>query len=548
MQLKLLQFYFIFTLCNNVNCEFYQYVKRVGLYFGYGNEEVQENINDEMLGQVVPYELPVSDEKFISEAAKLTGVALSQLDSCQHRVVLKLQTSCDKMNDEQLAKMAVMLLNCQSAVEGRKIYPCTDTMSIKDCTVNMDPDTWNSYHLMSNRARAVCYSVRQSQFRGLTEYTINRLMTAARNQLFNLDKISKDQENLHEMAQQSLESVAKGQEFLVQQQKDFQQAQLHNQLALENNIQRLSDEKRIIKETNEELMKMTHSVQGKIEQAAWQLRMHTDESRVNHQELIDDLIGIQNKVQIIFQQIQDSSELLLKQSEMAHQQYKATLTQLVEVNATVHSLVSLVGGTRKALEERLIWINNALGGTDLALERLYAISWHTGFLLVAMISCAFLGAQTITRLMVTISLPLNLALTLQHSEHALNPLQLSTSVGACILIQLLVSSIMVLWQSKMLRHAIPMIKEKLTPQKQNCNGVKYVNEEDDYPDSLTFTSPLRNEHISSRSRSRTPLILNGSSKSYCSAKTRLGTPCKLTALTGRNFCYRHQTGDSIYGD
>lgn len=114
------------------------------------------------------------------------------------------------MNDEQVAKMAVMLLNCQSAAEGRRIYPCTDSMSIKDCTTTMDADTWNSYHLMSNRARAVCYSVRQAQFRGLTEYTINKLLYAARDQLNSLSKLSKDQEDLHIMAEESLNVVAQG--------------------------------------------------------------------------------------------------------------------------------------------------------------------------------------------------------------------------------------------------------------------------------------------------------------------------------------------------
>ncbi|CAH1982174.1 unnamed protein product [Acanthoscelides obtectus] len=58
------------------------------------------------------------------------------------------------MNDEQLAKMAVHLLNCQSYVEGRPTYACSDEMSIRDCTKHMDSDTWTSYHLMSNRARA----------------------------------------------------------------------------------------------------------------------------------------------------------------------------------------------------------------------------------------------------------------------------------------------------------------------------------------------------------------------------------------------------------
>lgn len=48
----------------------------------------------------------------------------------------------------------------------------------------MDPDIWNSYHIMTNRARAVCYSVRQQQFRGLTEMTVNKLMHTGKN-IFN---------------------------------------------------------------------------------------------------------------------------------------------------------------------------------------------------------------------------------------------------------------------------------------------------------------------------------------------------------------------------
>jgi len=52
----------------------------------------------------------------------------SALDICQHNVVLKIKTSCSSMTEEELAKMAVNLLNCQSAVDGRKIFPCAETM------------------------------------------------------------------------------------------------------------------------------------------------------------------------------------------------------------------------------------------------------------------------------------------------------------------------------------------------------------------------------------------------------------------------------------
>jgi hypothetical protein len=47
----------------------------------------------------------------------------------------------------------------------------------------MDADTWNAYHLMSNRARAVCYSARSHQFRALTELTVNKLMQSAHSQI-----------------------------------------------------------------------------------------------------------------------------------------------------------------------------------------------------------------------------------------------------------------------------------------------------------------------------------------------------------------------------
>lgn len=52
---------------------------------------------------------------------------------------------------------------------------------------------WNAYHLMSNRARAVCYAARSTQFRALTELTVNKLMESAHAQIKTLSslKVSK---------------------------------------------------------------------------------------------------------------------------------------------------------------------------------------------------------------------------------------------------------------------------------------------------------------------------------------------------------------------
>lgn len=55
--------------------------------------------------------------------------------------------------------------------------------SLKQCTADMDSDTWNAYHIVSNRARSVCYATRQQHFRRRAELTVNALISTATSQL-----------------------------------------------------------------------------------------------------------------------------------------------------------------------------------------------------------------------------------------------------------------------------------------------------------------------------------------------------------------------------
>ncbi|CAG2055434.1 unnamed protein product [Timema podura] len=132
----------------------------------------------------------------------------------------KLLSSCSLMSEEEISKMSVNLLNCQSAIEGRQQFPCTDDMlltaaaplpqyyhlssnktfwrtpqlkleqnqkettlnsggkrgSLEECTHLMDPLTRNTHALVKMRALSVCDSVKM-------EMTINKLITATRDQL-----------------------------------------------------------------------------------------------------------------------------------------------------------------------------------------------------------------------------------------------------------------------------------------------------------------------------------------------------------------------------
>lgn len=131
-----------------------------------------------------------------------------------------------------------------------------------------------------------------------------------------------------------------------------------------------------------------------------------------------------NVLVIDFFFVEDSAELLLNQSEIAKKHYEDTLMQLAEVNKTVAGLIDLVANTKRTLEEKLIWLSSSLGGTDLALERLYIIVWHLTLLFVSMIACAFLGAPVNVRLIVAGLPPINMALALTRNENAVGPFNL----------------------------------------------------------------------------------------------------------------------------
>ncbi|XP_066251045.1 protein brambleberry-like [Euwallacea similis] len=559
-----------------VQANLQDYIKGIASYFSPSNSGKQDELYGSEYTQNIPYEVSTLDEKFISEAVKLTGVAISELDSCQQRVVLKLRSDCNKMNDEQLAKMAVQLLNCQSYVEGRKTYPCNEEMSIKKCTQEMDSDTWTSYHLMSNRARAVCYMVRQSQFRGLAEHTVNRLMEASKDQLKSLGRIAANQESIFSLAENTYDSLSRAQKELSKQQKDMQQAQLHGQMVVESNIMRLVDEKRLIHETHNKLIQMTQEVQDKLENSAKMIADQSSKTKINHNELLEDIISVQEKANGLFEKIDIYSEILLKQNKEFKDQYVSTLRNLHEINETVHTLVNLVGGTRQVLEERLSWVMTALGGTDEAVERLYLVLWHIGLILLSMLACAFLSARASTRL-IAITVPVaNLTMALYGKDH-FTFINLVSWIAGLITAQIFIFWAMSFRKTRL--QAIGWTQSKTNPTTSDISSIstrsssastnsRYLevnrnttqlftnqeelehNETDYYDDNFSpITPPIsRNGHYSrirSRSRSNTPLLLNSSSR--CGAKTRAGTPCKLSSLPEKQFCYKHQGGDSIMG-
>ena len=61
----------------------------------------------------------------------------------------------------------------------------------------MDPDTWTTYHIISNRARALCYVRAQQQFRIQTEAVVNRLKSVTLQHLKDAENLAQINDQVH---------------------------------------------------------------------------------------------------------------------------------------------------------------------------------------------------------------------------------------------------------------------------------------------------------------------------------------------------------------
>lgn len=77
----------------------------------------------------INFELPHNNDKFIEDGLHLiTSAQNGELDKCNHRIVFSLKDNCNRLNTEQIGKLAVLLLNCQLESEGRDSVLCHDEM------------------------------------------------------------------------------------------------------------------------------------------------------------------------------------------------------------------------------------------------------------------------------------------------------------------------------------------------------------------------------------------------------------------------------------
>lgn len=355
---------------------------------------------------VVPFEMKTADDEFLQEGKKY-GLQLSTLDVCHHKVLLGLTSSCSKLNEEDLGKLSVRLLNCQSAVEGRPTFPCTDEMPLRQCTQGMDQHTWNTYHLISNRARAVCYSTRQQQFYAKTEMTVNKLVWTTDQQVKAMGQLEQEQQKVSALTSQTLETMSSGQKALMQQQEKLKSSQQTVQNFVTENLKELMLEKALIAAGQRELAQMTNTIRKKLDAASTMMLSNEQQRQVNHQELLKDLSAVQNYAKFLQERLEQTSQVVLSHQETAAVRFEETLSNLGKINASIGYVQEVIDTMRKDVDSKFGWLVRLLRSTGDQLSAIYCCVLHCCYLLVAMFLAAFLQFPMPSRVFLLFIVPVN---------------------------------------------------------------------------------------------------------------------------------------------
>nr|CAD7571072.1 unnamed protein product [Timema californicum] len=355
-----------------------------------------------------------------------------------HRnVVLKLRSSCITMSEEEVAKMSVKLLNCQSATEGRQQFPCTDDMVVVLFSIIM----WNTYHLMNNRALAVCHSVKNMQFRALNEMTVNKLMTAAHDQLASMESLKESQVKVQTMTSHTLESVAKNNTVLMSQQDKLFSMQHNIKDFVALNLRELTREKALIAAGHQEIAKLTADIKKSVELTSVSAATQRVEWQENHKELLLQIDKIKNNINAVLDGIELRTQLITSHNDMVTTHHKVLMENLAKINGTVNFLLNIVDRSRDEFNARLGWIASRVTGTADSLDQVYIFALHGAYLIVGMIISSFVNVPNFTRMFLLLIVILNVILSLQKGPYSpMDFFTMTVLMVASIAVQLFVQT------------------------------------------------------------------------------------------------------------
>lgn len=549
-----------------------------------------QNVVDKALSESgAKFEVVSTDEKFLKFANELND--MSPLDACYHIVVYSLKKKCGDLTEEDLGKLAVQLLNCQSEAENRPTFKCTADMTIAECTKNMDGPTWNAYQIVGNRARAMCYATQQDQFRRLTEMAVHELVAAADDQLENLKQMMKGQELLHSLTSETVQKLFDSQMELLGNHQQLKLAHDTIMSNVESNMKNLHQEKSLIATGNKQLAEMVENIKKKLDLTAENMATQERKQQENYKNIIEDLGQIHIKAQDALKKLDESSAQLLRNHKEMTKFYLEMYLNVNKINSSVSELMDTVLTMQKDLEKKISWFSHILGSSEDKLAVMMSWGQHLMFFLFIIIMSVYLQIPRLSRLAIIAALTTN----------AVAELKFGQSIGfrhvLGFIVTVVTANVMYhIWRPKSyyrreqymaigdadpgarssplsadeiqtLQHLLQRVQNSVpegndgggsgnqfnqnqatrarpdssTMLEEDENIRRFLDDNLDATETFRPETPLPSTSGFGRSFSRSSTPSRSSTTSVrCHGLTRTGTPCRLSAAPGRDFCHRHK--------
>ena len=134
---------------------------------------------------------------------------------CWRDAVSRLDHSCKQLNDVQQSRLAVAFANCHLDKSGRQTYPCSDDMTIRECTGTMDTDAYQTYTHFFTHTGHICYFLQIELWQGRTEGLIDRLSDTSSETVRKLEQSL----DYHRLLDEKQDTALRNQDVILEQDK-----------------------------------------------------------------------------------------------------------------------------------------------------------------------------------------------------------------------------------------------------------------------------------------------------------------------------------------
>ncbi|KAH0617370.1 hypothetical protein JD844_015455 [Phrynosoma platyrhinos] len=461
-------------------------------------------------------------------------------------------------------------------------YHVCGAETLAECTAKMDPDTWNAYHIVSNRARAVCYATRQMQFKRRAEHTVNALVSTAASQLEAM-KI------LKALTSESLQQVVSSQEKLLVQQETLQGSQEKMEESIHSNLDQLAQEKALIASGQQQVAQLIEGITRRMENVSSHLNSQDADLQEGHRAILRDLTQVQKRAQEVYSKIETNLGMFVAYQNQTTLYYDELMRKLQKMNEslglvlyTMDRMQSNVEGQLQHIQRFISWaeiwgkcwfcfptvsglycqIKALQGGTECCdKNRLFRENSNHANDIVESEMTYLTCSSSATHILSLPGFSLSSIYTcILHGSYFLLAalvmtfLQIPGLPRAMLLVFVVANALLEL------NHAVSLGFNSLTGILVLAVAGKY---------GLDFFSPLaihvplerfHHQHLGSafhlfpNSRSSSPNESMVSDMSTCSASlrplcqgvTRTGQPCRKKAIPGHSYCHIHESGQSSY--